>query len=409
MKARLPFIFIIATLMLDSIGIGIIIPVMPDLVQELTGGSVSDAALWGGFLATTYAVMQFIWGPTIGNLSDRFGRRPVLLISVFVMGLDYILLSLADTIWLLFIGRLIAGITGATFSTAAAYVADISPKEKRAANFGLIGASFGVGFIIGPAIGGLLGELGSRAPFIVSAVFALGNFVLGYFILPETLPKEKRRQFDWKRANPLGALLIIRKLPHMTSLVIVLFVFTVSHQVYPSIWSYYTIEQFSFTPKMIGLSLAGFGFFMAMMQGGIIRLIIPKLGEIKTAQLGLALNFFVFILVAFIGEVWMLFALIPFMAFGAVVGPALSGIMSNTVNEDSQGELQGIIASVNALAMIVSPMIMTGVFRAFTAQDAAVYLPGAPFLASAAMEVLAFAILIGFARKVLMTKPSAAE
>jgi len=409
MKARLPFIFIIITLMLDSIGIGIIIPVMPDLVQELTGGSISDAALWGGFLATTYAVMQFIWGPTIGNLSDRFGRRPVLLISVFVMGLDYILLSLADTIWLLFIGRLIAGITGATFSTAAAYVADISPKEKRAANFGLIGASFGVGFIIGPAIGGLLGEFGSRAPFIVSAVFALGNFALGYFILPETLPKEKRRQFDWKRANPLGALLTIRKLPHMTSLVIVLFIFTISHQVYPSIWSYYTIEKFSFTPKLIGLSLAGFGFFMAMMQGGIIRLIIPKLGEIKTAQLGLALNFGVFMIAAFIGEVWMLFALIPFMAFGAVVGPALSGIMSNTVNEDAQGELQGIIASVNALAMIVSPMIMTGVFRAFTTQDAPVYLPGAPFLASAALEILAFVILIGFARKVLISKPGAAE
>ena len=276
MKARLPFVFIIVTLLLDSIGIGIIIPIMPDLVQELTGGTIGSAALWGGFLATTYAVMQFICGPTIGNLSDRFGRRPVLLIWVLVMVRDYILLSVADTIWLLFIGRLIAGITGATFSTAAAYVADISSKEKRAANFGLIGAAFGVGFIIGPAIGGLLAEYGSRTPFIVAAVFALSNFALGYFILPETLPKHKRRAFNWRRANPLGALLVIRGMPHMTRLVIILFVFTVSHQVYPSIWSYYTIEQFSFMPKMIGISLAGFGFFMAIMQGGLIRIIIPR-------------------------------------------------------------------------------------------------------------------------------------
>lgn len=409
MKARLPFIFIIATLMLDSIGIGIIIPVMPNLVQELTGGTISNAALWGGFLATTYAIMQFVCGPTIGNLSDRFGRRPVLLTSVLVMGLDYILLSLAGTIWLLFIGRLIAGITGATFSTAAAYVADISSKEKRAANFGLIGAAFGVGFIIGPAIGGMLGEYGARAPFIAAAIFALANFALGYFILPETLPKSKRRKFEWRRANPLGALLVIRSMPHMTSLVVILFVFTVSHQVYPSVWSYYTIEQFSFTPKMIGISLAGFGFFMAMMQGGIIRVIIPRLGEVRTAQLGLTLNLVVFVAVAFVGEVWMLFALIPFMAFGAVVGPALQGIMSNIASEDAQGELQGIVASVNALAMIVSPIIMTGVFRIYTAPNAPVYLPGAPFLASAVLEVVALVVLLGFARKVLLARAPAAE
>ncbi len=404
MKSRLPFVFVIITLLLDSVGIGIIIPVMPDLVQDLTGGSISSAALWGGFLATTYAVMQFICGPTIGNLSDRYGRRPVLLISVFVMGLDYILLSLADTIWLLFIGRVIAGITGATFSTAAAYVADISPADKRAANFGLIGASFGIGFIIGPAIGGLLGELGPRAPFMVAAAFALANFALGYFILPETLAPEKRRAFDWRRANPLGALMVVRRIPHMTSLVAVLFIFTISHQVYPSIWSYYTIEAFDFSPKMIGISLAIFGIFMAIMQGGLIRVIIPRFGEMKTARFGLILNLVVFILVAFIGNFWLLFALMPFMAFGAVVGPALQGIMSNIVDEDAQGELQGIVSSVNALAMIFSPIAMTGIFRFFTAENAPIHLPGAPFLASAVLEAIALVFLIGLARRVFASK-----
>lgn len=404
MQSRLPFVFIIATLMLDSIGIGIIIPVMPELLSTLTGDSISQVALWGGFMATTYAVMQFVCGPTIGNLSDRFGRRPILLTSVFVMGLDYILLTLADTIWLLFIGRVIAGISGATFSTAAAYVADITPPEKRAANFGLIGASFGVGFVIGPVIGGFLVEFGPRAPFIVAAIFALTNFVVGYFILPETLAKEKRRKFEWKRANPLGAFKVIRSIPNMTFLVTILFVFTISHQVYPAVWSYYTIEQFSFSERMIGITLGVFGIFMAIMQGGLIRVIIPRLGETKTAKYGLILNLAVFLIVAFVSNTWFLFALLPFMAFGAVVGPALQGIMSNIVSEDSQGELQGIVSSVNALAMIFSPITMTGIFRYFTSETSPIYLPGAPFLASAVLEVTALVLLVLFARNVLAAK-----
>lgn len=399
MKARLPFIFIIITLMLDSIGIGLIIPVMPDLVMDLTGGSVSDAALWGGFLATTYAVMQFIFGPTIGSLSDRFGRRPVLLISMLALGLDYIFLSFADTIWLLFIGRVIAGIAGATFSTAAAYVADISAPEKRAANFGLVGASFGIGFVFGPAIGGLLGELGPRAPFMVAAVVALANVGLGYFILPETLSAAKRRKFEWKRANPVGALISVSKMQHMLTLVFIFFIFTVSHQVYQAVWSYFTIEKFQFTPKMIGLSLATFGFFMAIMQGGVIRVLLPKLGEMRTAVYGLSLNILIFIAVTFVGETWQLFALMPLMTLGVIASPAIQGIMSNIVPEDAQGELQGIFASITGLAMIFSPLTMTGIFRAFTADNAAFYLPGAPFLFAALLEIITLGLLLWLARK----------
>lgn len=399
MKARLPFIFIIITLMLDSIGIGLIIPVMPDLVMDLTGGSVSDAALWGGFLATTYAVMQFIFGPTIGSLSDRFGRRPVLLISMLALGLDYIFLSFADTIWLLFIGRVIAGIAGATFSTAAAYVADISAPEKRAANFGLVGASFGIGFVFGPAIGGLLGELGPRAPFMVAAAVALANVGLGYFILPETLSAAKRRKFEWKRANPVGALISVSKMQHMLTLVVIFFIFTISHQVYQAVWSYFTIEKFQFTPKMIGISLATFGFFMAIMQGGVIRVLLPKLGEMRTAVYGLSLNILIFIAVAFVGETWQLFALMPLMTLGVIASPAIQGIMSNIVPEDAQGELQGIFASITGLAMIFSPLTMTGIFRAFTADNAAIYLPGAPFLFAALLEIITLGLLLWLARK----------
>lgn len=404
MKARLPFIFIIITMMLNSIGIGIIIPVMPTLIKELTGGSISSAAMWGGVLATTYAVMQFFMGPTLGNFSDRFGRRPVLLISLVAMGFDYVLLAVAGTIWWLFLGRLIAGITGATFSTASAYVADISSPEKRAANFGLIGAAFGIGFIIGPAIGGYLGEYGPRAPFIAAAIVAFGNAAFGFFVLPETLKPENRRSFDWTRANPAGALMSIRKIPNLTSLVAVFLVFTISHQVYPSIWTYFTIEKFAFTPKEIGLSLGAFGFFMALVQGGLIRVIIPKLGELRTATWGMGLNFVVFIMVAFLGEVWMLYALMPLMTLGAIAGPALQGLMSRLVEDNAQGELQGIFASVNGIALILSPLMMSGIFRFFTFENTPVYLPGAPFLLSAALELIAMMFLLRLARR-LWDKP----
>lgn len=400
MKSRLPFVFIIITMMLNSIGIGLIIPVMPSLITELTGGSISSAAMWGGVLATTYAIMQFFMGPTLGNLSDKFGRRPILLISLVIMGLDYVLLSVAGTIWLLFLGRIIAGITGATFSTASAYVADISAPEKRAANFGLIGAAFGIGFILGPAIGGYLGEFGPRAPFIAAAAVSLANAVFGFFVLPETLKPENVREFDWARANPVGALISIHKTPHLLSLVLIFLVFTISHQVYPSIWTYFTIEKFDFSPKEIGISLAAFGFFMAIVQGGLIRVIVPKLGEMRTATWGMGLNFVVFILVAFLGEPWMLFALMPLMTLGAIAGPALQGLMSRLVADNAQGELQGLFASVNGIALIISPIMMSGIFRYFTYDGAPYYLPGAPFLLSAVLEFTAMMFLLKLARSI---------
>ncbi|MBL4807934.1 MAG: TCR/Tet family MFS transporter [Rhodobacteraceae bacterium] len=394
MSSRLPVIFIIITVMLDSVGVGLIMPVMPDLIRSINGATISEAAVWGGLMAFTYALTQFLFGPTIGNLSDRFGRRPVLLTSLVVMSLSYLIFALAQTIWLLVLARVLTGITGATFSTANAYMADITPPEKRAASFGLVGAAFGVGFIFGPAIGGILGEYGARAPFYAAAAVAALNAMLGLFVLPETLTPEKRRAFDFSKINPLRAILRIRNVPGVGPFVLVLFLFGVAQNVYPSVWSYFTQEQFGFSTGMVGISLAIFGLCMALVQGGLIRVVIPRFGEWRTAQIGLALNVVVLMITAMISTQVFLFVLMPVMALGVVVSPALQGLMSNATSSEHQGELQGVLASVQGLAMIFSPLIMTSLFRVFTAENAPVYLPGAPFIAASLLMVLALILLM---------------
>ncbi len=394
MKPHLPVLFITITVVLDSVGVGLMMPVMPDLITSITGETVSQAAVWGGILAFTYALMQFLFGPTVGNLSDRFGRRPVLLISLLIMAAAYLIFGLAQAIWLLVVARLITGITGATFATANAYMADITPPEKRAASFGLIGAAFGLGFVLGPAIGGALGELGPRAPFYTAGAVALANAVFGYFALPETLSKDKRRAFDWLRCNPFTALFRLRLVPQIGGLALILFLFGVAQNVYPSVWAYFTIERFGFTPGMIGLSLGIFGLCMALVQGGLIRVVIPRFGEWNVARAGLALNVVVLAITGFISSQVFLFVLMPFMALGIIVTPALQGVMSRATASENQGELQGVLASIQGLAMIFSPLVMTSLFRAFTAESTPLYLPGAPFLAAAALCFGALGLLI---------------
>ena len=279
MDKRLPITFILISVVLDSMGIGLIMPVMPDLIQEVEGAGLSDAAVWGGILATIFAAMQFIFGPTLGSLSDRFGRRPVLLISLAVMAFDYVLMAVAGTITLLIIGRILGGITAATQSTAAAYMADISEPDEKAANFGLIGAAFGVGFVLGPLMGGLLAEYGTRAPFYAAAALAAANFVFGYFVLPETVTDKIRRPFEWRRANPLGAFKHINKLPGLGRLMLITFVYAIAFFVYPGVWAYFGAEQFGWGPGMIGLSLGVFGIGIAVVQGVLMRPILRWLGE----------------------------------------------------------------------------------------------------------------------------------
>jgi DHA1 family tetracycline resistance protein-like MFS transporter len=394
MNNRLAVTFILITTVLDSMGIGLIMPVMPDLIREIDGGDLGQAALWGGILATIFAVMQFLFGPTIGSLSDRFGRRPILLISLVIMAFDYVLMAVAGTMWLLIIGRIIGGITAATQSTAAAYMADISKPEEKAANFGLIGAAFGVGFVLGPLIGGVLAEYGTRAPFWAAAFLAAANAIFGYFVLPETVTDRIRRPFSIRRANPLGAFKHIGQLPGLKRLMMIIFVYAIAFFVYPGVWAYFGALQFGWGPGMIGLSLGIFGIGIAVVQGLLMKPILRLLGERNTVIAGLSVDVLAFVALGFVTNGWIALALTPLTALGSVAGPALQGIMSRTAADDQQGELQGTLASITAVATIAAPLIMTQTFFYFTHAGAPFYLPGAPFLLAAVLTLGCIAIFV---------------
>ena len=398
MNKRLAITFIFITVMLDSMGIGLIMPVMPDLIQEVEGQGLGAAAVWGGILATIFAAMQFLFGPTVGSLSDRFGRRPVLIISLVVMAFDYVLMALAHTIWLLIIGRIIGGITAATHSTASAFMADVSEPDEKAANFGLIGAAFGVGFVLGPLLGGALAEFGTRAPFWAAAVLALANALLGYFVLPETVTDRIRRPFELKRANPLGAFKNIGKLPGLKKLMLIIFVYTIAFFVYPGVWAYYGAERFDWGPGMIGLSLGMFGISIALVQGLLMRPILNRIGERKAVIYGLGLDVVAFLALGFVTNGWVALALTPLTALGSIAGPALQGIMSRTADDNQQGELQGTLTSLNAVATIIAPLVVTQTFWYFTAPENPYYLPGAPFLLSALLTVGCILVFISTPR-----------
>jgi len=386
-NAALGFIFI--TILIDVIGIGIIIPVMPKLIQSLTGGNLGDAARYGSWLAFSYAVMQFLFSPVLGGLSDKLGRRPILLFSLLGLGVDYIFQAWAPTIAWLFVGRLIAGIAGASFTTATAYIADISTPEKRAQNFGMVGAAFGLGFIIGPVIGGISSQWGPRVPFMVAAAFSLLNFLYGYFVLPESLSKENRRPMNWKRANPAGALVHLKKYPIVAGLVISLFLVYVAAQSVQSVWTYYTMLKFSWTEKIVGYSLGVVGLLVAIVQGGLIRYTTPKLGARNSVYVGLLLYTTGLVLFAFAGSGWMMFAILVPYCLGGVAGPALQGIISNQVPNNEQGELQGALTSLMSISSIIGPVIMNNLFAWFTATNAPFYFPGMPFVTGAFLMVIA--------------------
>jgi DHA1 family tetracycline resistance protein-like MFS transporter len=377
-QAAVGFIFI--TVLLDVIGWGIIIPVVPNLIKELIDGDISEAAKYGGWLTFAYAITQFIFAPVIGNLSDKYGRRPVLLISLFGFSLDFLLLAYAPTIIWLFIGRILSGITGASFTTASAYIADVSTNENRAKNFGLMGAAFGLGFIIGPVLGGLLGQFGTRIPFIAAAILCMLNFLYGYFILPESLDKDKRRPFELKRANPIGAFLHLKKYPNLIGLVLAIFILYVGSHAVQSNWNYFTMYQFNWDEKMVGISLGIIGLLVGIVQGGLIRWINPKIGNVKSIYFGLALYTIGMFLFAFATESWMMFVfLIPY-CLGGIAGPALQAVVSEQVDPSEQGEIQGTLTSLMSASSIVGPPMMASVFYYFTHDEAPFLFPGAPFV-----------------------------
>jgi DHA1 family tetracycline resistance protein-like MFS transporter len=394
MTGRLPLAFILLTVMIDSMGIGLILPVMPTLIEEVGGLTLAEAAIWGGILTTSFAVMQFLFSPVVGNLSDRFGRRPVMLVSLAVMAADYLVMAVAGSLWLLLAGRIVGGIAAATHSTANAFMADISAPHEKAARFGLVGAAFGVGFVLGPLLGGLMAEFGTRAPFYAAAALAALNLAFGLLVMPETLPARLRRPFRLARANPFGAFRSVGRLPGVGRLLSMFFLYQVAFMVYPAVWAFFATARFGWEPRMIGLSLAAFGIAMALVQGGLIRVILRVLGERNTVVYGLVFNVFAFLALGLVESGAVALILTPLTALGAVVTPALQGIMSRTAPDDAQGELQGVISSTASLAMVVSPLIMTQVFAAFTAPGAAIFLPGAPFLVSMLLMVACMAVFL---------------
>lgn len=386
-KPALVFIFI--TLFLDVLGIGLVVPILPKLVESLAGGGVDRASFLYGWLVGLYALMQFLFAPILGNLSDRFGRRPVILFSLFGSGLDYLLLAWAPTLPWFFLGRIVSGITGANFSAAAAYIADVSPPERRAANFGLIGAAFGIGFIFGPALGGWLGDYGLRVPFIAAGILTLVNGLYGLFILPESLKPENRRSFSLSRSNPIGALLGLRRHRLVLGLSVSYFISSLAHQVYPSIWVLYTGYRYGWDTKQTGLSLALVGLMAAIVQGGLARKLIPKWGERRSAIVGFAIMAIALTGYGLAPEGWIVYPLIVFGSLSGLAVPAIQGMISRTVGDNEQGGIQGSLTSLQSVAGALGPLLATAVFGFFISEKAPAIVPGAPFFFSSALAVMA--------------------
>jgi DHA1 family tetracycline resistance protein-like MFS transporter len=389
-QAAIKFIFI--TLLIDVMGWGLIIPVMPELIAQLKHIPVNEASPYGAWLLSVYAITQFVFAPVIGNLSDKYGRRPVLLGSLLGFGIDYLFLALAPTYGWLFVGRIIAGITGASFTTATAYIADISTEETRAKNFGLVGAAFGLGFIIGPALGGLLAGWGIRAPFYAAAILCLLNTLYGYLVLPESLSKENRRHFHWKRANPFGSLQLFRRYPTIGGLAISFFLIYLAAQAVQGNWNFFTIYRFNWSEKMVGISLAVVGLLVGVVQAGLTRVINPKLGDERSIYLGLFLYSLGLVLFAFATDGWMMFAFLVPYCLGGIAGPSLQSILAGHVPPNEQGELQGALTSLMSLTTIIGPLMMNNLFYHFTKDNALIHFPGISFLLGAIFMLLSIVI-----------------
>ena len=419
-KSKNAMLFVLITVMINSIGFGIMIPVLPDLLKLLTDLPNNQAVIYGMWLTFVFALFQFICMPIVGGLSDRFGRRPIMLLSLFGLAIDYFIMGFAPTVAFLFLGRIVAGAFGATFSTANAYIADISPPETRAQNFGLVGASFGIGFMLGPVVGGLIGnELGPRAPFIAAGIISLLNVIYGIIFLPETLTKEKRRPFEWKRSNPFGSVASLGRIKGVKGLIFILFLLATAHTVYPTTYTFSTQEGLGWTSGDVGLSLGAFGIASMVVQGGLIRIIIPKIGLFWAGTIGIVSAIIAYAMMGNADKGWIIYAAGPFAAFAGLYGPALTNMMSSRISDSEQGELQGAIGAAQGLAMMIGPFLMAGMFWKFGAEENKVnfgleafpngitriiefmivktpipYVPGAPFLMAALLALIGFTTYI---------------
>lgn len=390
MKGRQPAMaFIFITILIDVVGLGIIIPVLPDLIASLTHTTITEAATWGGWLIGVYAFMQFFFSPLMGALSDSYGRRPIILLSLLGLGLDYLLMALAPNITLLFVGRILSGIMGASFTVATAYIADVSTPEKRAQNFGMLGAAFGLGFILGPVIGGLLGDMGERFPFYAAAILSLLNFIYGVFILPESHPESNRRTFEWKRVNPFTSLLRLRAYKGFMGLIVAFFFLYMGSFAIQSTWSFFGKAQFHWDNADVGYSLGAVGVLISLVQGGLIRYTSKAWGMKKSIYMGMAFSALGLILFSFANAGWMMYAILVPYCVGGISTPSLQGYMSNQVPLNEQGEMQGSLTSMVSITSFLGPLIMTQTYAYFAKEDAVIHFPGAAFMLGALFTILA--------------------
>ncbi len=387
-KTALLFIFI--TILVDVIGIGIILPIIPDLIMELTGEGTAKAVIYGMWLTTAFAGMQFLFSPVLGEVSDKYGRRPILLIALLGLSIDYLIHAWAPTIMWLFVGRFLAGITGASFTVASAYIADISTKEEKAKNFGLIGAAFGLGFIIGPGIGGFFGEINVRLPFYIAAGLTFLNFLFGWFFVPESLAAENRRPINLMKMIPGVSLVSLRNYKGVLLLILAFFLANLAGQALPSTWSYYGIERYNWSPKEIGISLMVVGLLVAIVQGFLVGVIVKKFGKRKVVIFGFLLWTIGMFLFAIASEPWMLYAFLVPYALGGIAGPTVQGLISNQVSEKEQGNLQGAITGLVSVTAILGQFIFSPVFYFFIRPETTIYFPGAPYALAAIFLLAAF-------------------
>jgi len=392
-SSRAALTFVLLSVFIDSLGFGIIIPSLPSVIMDLTGEPVSTAADWGGYLMAVYALLQFFMAPIFGNLSDRFGRRPLLLFSLLAFGVDFLLTGLAKSMTWLFVGRAFAGVFGASYSTAGAYIGDISNDDNRAKNFGFIGAAWGSGFTLGPVIGGFVAEsIDPRAPFFVAAALALANVAFGFFALPESLPVERRRKFEWVRANPFGALKSLAHLPMVAGLLFAVFLYQIAHDSLPAVWMFYTQHKFGWGPAETGWSLTFVGVMTVIVMGGLTGYVVPRLGERRAIVVGFALMTLGFLGYALVPLGWMIYPALVIGSLGGIANPAMQSVMSKQAGPDAQGELQGAVASIASIAAIISPLFMTQLFSHYSTPGASVQLPGAPYLVAGVLVF--FCVLI---------------
>lgn len=383
------FIFVFITVVLDMLALGLIVPVLPKLIVHFAHGDTAAAAKYYGVFATVWALMQFVFAPVLGALSDRFGRRPVILLSNFGLGLDYLLMALAPSLSWLFVGRTISGITSASFSTASAYIVDVTPVHERAGRFGMLGAAFGIGFVFGPAFGGLLGSVDPRLPFWVAGALSLVNATYGMFVLPESLPPERRSTWQWRRASPVGSLALLRSHPTLVGLSSVSFLAAVAHEVLPSVFVLYAGHRYGWDQRTVGLTLAGVGVGSSVVQGGLVRPIVRRFGERRALIVGLLMGALSFAIYGFASTGAMFWLGVPFMSLWGIAGPATQGLMTRLVAPSEQGKLQGAVSSLRGIAGLVSPAMFTLTFAAFIGAHPPLVLPGAPFLLAALLLLMA--------------------